>query len=125
MTMNDKRPILVVDDEPGILRVLEIQLKHSGYDAVTTTSGEEAVRLVREKEPSLVLLDILMPGMTGLEVLEQVRSFSRVPVIIFTANARVVDIAMGMGADGSINKPFAPEALIDKIREVLAAGAGR
>jgi len=120
-TMGDKRPILVVDDEPGILKILSIQLKHDGYEVITTTSGEEAVELVREKDPSLILLDILMPGVTGLEVLDRIRAFSQVPVIIFTANNRVVEAAMKRGANGSIPKPFTPESLLEKIQSVLGS----
>lgn len=113
--MGDKKQILIVDDEPGILRILEIQLNNDGYDVITTESGAEAIGLVREKNPDIVLLDILMPGMTGLEVLEDIRAFSSVPVIIFTANNKVVEEAMKLGANGSIPKPFVPEELTKKI----------
>ena len=118
-TMKDKKLVLVVDDEPGILKVLSIHLKHQGYDILTTTTGEEAVALVGQKRPDIILLDILMPGMTGLEVLDRIRAFSPVPVIIFTANYKVIEVALKMGADDFIAKPFTPEKLVGKIESVL------
>ena len=124
-TVGNKKRILIVDDEPGILKVLAIQLTHDGYDVITTTTGEEAIDLVREKNPDVVLLDILMPGVTGLEVLDKVRAFSQVPVIVFTANPRVVAEAMEMGANGSIPKPFNPDELKEKIEAALADIKGR
>lgn len=115
----DAKKVLVVDDEPGILKVLGIKLKLHGYQALTTTSGAEAVEIVRAQEPDVVLLDILMPEVTGLEVLDRVREFSQVPVIVFTANPRVVDSAMKIGANGSISKPFNSDELIEKIESIL------
>jgi len=115
----EDRKVLVVDDEPGILKVLKIKLRHHGFEALTTTSGEEAIEMVRSQQPDVVLLDILMPKVTGLEVLDRVREFSRVPVIIFTANPKMVEIAMKIGANDSIAKPFVPDRLIEKIRDVL------
>jgi two-component system, OmpR family, KDP operon response regulator KdpE len=114
-----KQRILVVDDEPGIVRVLGIKLKLHGYEVIGTTSGAEAVELARERQPDLMLLDILMPGMTGTEVLERVRAFSRVPVIIFSARPDVTQIAMEMGADDFISKPFDPDRMLEKIKAVL------
>jgi two-component system response regulator MtrA len=114
-----KTRVLVVDDEPGILKVLGIELKLSGYETITTTSGAEAIDLVRTQKPDVVLLDVVMPGVTGLEVLERVRQFSQVPIIIFTGHPTVIKLAMRNGADDSIAKPFDPDLLIAKIRLVL------
>lgn len=105
---DNKKCVLVVDDEPGIVKVLGIKLKLHGYEVIGTTSGAEAVELAREKDPDVMLLDILMPGMNGMEVLERVRTFSRVPVIVFTARPDVTQIAMKMGADDFIAKPSTP-----------------
>ncbi len=114
-----KTRVLVVDDEPGILKVLGIELKLSGYDAITTTSGAEAIEIVRTEKPDIVLLDVVMPGVTGLEVLQHVRKFSQVPIIIFTGHPTVIKLAMQNGADDSIAKPFDPDLLIAKIKLAL------
>lgn len=119
--MGKNKCVLVVDDEPGILRVLSIQLRLHGYDAVTTLSGTEAVELVRTREPDIVLLDILLPDMNGFEVLEKVRGFSQVPVIVFSASQSAVALAPLAGATASISKPFNPDQLLGKIKSVLEA----
>jgi two-component system, OmpR family, response regulator MtrA len=116
--------VLVVDDEPGIVKVLGIKLKLCGFEVVGTTSGAEAVELARERQPDVMLLDILMPGMSGMEVLERVRTFSDVPVIVFTARPDITQIAVQMGADDAIAKPFDPDQMVEKIRSVLS-GDGR
>jgi DNA-binding response OmpR family regulator len=120
-TMNLKRRVLVVDDEPGIVKVLGIKLKLHGYEVIGTTSGAEAVELARQREPDVMLLDILMPGMSGMEVLERVRTFSQVPVIVFTARPDVLQIAMNMGAADFIAKPFDPDQMVEKIRCLLGS----
>ncbi len=111
--------VLVVDDEPSIGKVLRIKLGLSGYEVITTTSGAEAVELVRTQEPDVMLLDVLMPGVSGMDVLERVRVFSKVPVIIFTGRPDIVQIALKLGANDYIAKPFDPDLLVDKIRVVL------
>jgi DNA-binding response OmpR family regulator len=118
--MNSRKRILVVDDEPGIIKILQIKFKLHGYDVFGATSGAEAVELARLKHPDLILLDILMPGMNGMEVLERVRTFSKVPVIVFSARQDVINTAMSMGADDSITKPFDPDRMVEKVGAVLA-----
>jgi CheY-like chemotaxis protein len=122
--MDEKRRILVVDDEPGIVRVLRIKLKLHGYEVIGTTSGAEAVELARERQPDLILLDILMPGMTGTEVMERVRAFSNVPVIILTARPDIRQIAIKMGADDYLSKPFDPDRMLEKIKAILGHNGG-
>lgn len=117
--MGKKIRVLVVDDEPGILRVLSIQLKIHGYEPVTTLSGMEAIELVRAREPDLVLLDILLPDINGLEVLEKLRSFSQVPVVVFSANHAAIENALKAGANGSIAKPFNPDQMLAKIKSAI------
>ena len=116
---NTKKSVLVVDDEPGICEVLELRLKLVGLDVTTTQSGQEAVGLVEETAPDLVLLDLLMPGMDGYEVLKKIRAFSSVPVIIFTARPDIEDFIDEIGATDFTAKPFSPDALIGKIRLLL------
>jgi len=115
-----KKHVLVVDDEPGVGNVLRIKLRIAGFDVTTTTSGAKAIELVRTQEPDVVLLDILMPDVSGFEVLEKVRTFSSVPIIVFTARREVVEEAMQNGANDSITKPFDPDQLIEKIESVLS-----
>jgi DNA-binding response OmpR family regulator len=117
--MEDKPKVLLVDDEPGILRILTIQLKHSDLETISTTSGAEAVELARTKNPDAVLLDVLMPGMSGLEVLQRIREFSKVPVIIFTANPKIIEIANQMGVSDCVAKPYDPDRLVEKIQSVI------
>jgi two-component system KDP operon response regulator KdpE len=119
-SMSEKKRILVVDDEPGIVKILGITLRLHGYEFVGTTSGAEAVELARSRDPDVMLLDILMPGMNGMEVLEKVRAFSKVPVIVFTARPDITQIAMKMGADAFVSKPFDPDQMLEKIRAVLS-----
>jgi two-component system response regulator MtrA len=118
--MKTKKRVLVVDDEPGIGKVLSIRLGLSGYDVITTTSGAEAVDVVRTEEPDIVLLDVLMPGVTGLDALERVRAFSQVPVIMFTGRPDIAQFALNLGANDWIGKPFNPDLLEEKIRLVLS-----
>jgi two-component system KDP operon response regulator KdpE len=119
--MHDKKCILVVDDEPGIIKVLGIKLRLHGYEVISTTSGIEAVELARERNPDVMLLDIFMPGMNGMEVLEKVRTFSQVPVIMFTARPDLTQTAMDKGANGFIAKPFDPDQMLEKIRRLLVS----
>ena len=112
--------MLVVDDEPGIGNFLRIRLRLSGYDVVTTTRGAEAIELVRTQEPDVILLDVLMPDLTGMDVLERLRAFSKAPVIMFTARPEIAQFALKLGANESIAKPFNPDCLVEKIRLVLS-----
>jgi DNA-binding response OmpR family regulator len=118
-----KKHVLVVDDEPGIVNVLRIKLRLHGYEVITTTSGAEAIEIIRTQKPDIVLLDILMPGVTGMDVLDRVRTFSQVPIVVFTAKPDIVQYAMNLGANGSISKPFDPDQLVAKIEAVLLGEA--
>lgn len=111
--------MLAIDDEPGILRFVNASLSLHGYQVVTASSGAEGLKLAKSEKPDIMLLDILMVPMTGFEVLEQLREFSQVPVIVFTARSFIGDQAMKMGANGFIAKPFRPDELAKKIKETL------
>jgi DNA-binding response OmpR family regulator len=121
MAVNAKKRILVVDDEPRIGKVLGIKLSLSGYSVKTTTSGAEAIELVGIQEPDIVLLDMLMPDITGMDVISRVRTFSQVPIIVFTGRPEIVQSAMKLGANDCIAKPFSPDVLVGKIKSVLTA----
>ncbi len=115
--------VLVVDDEPGVLRFVQVSLSLAGYEVQTTTDAQQALELARAESPDIVLADIVMAPMDGFQLLDKLRSFSDVPVIVFTAQAIIADLAMKVGANDFIAKPFRPEELEKKIAALLAARA--
>lgn len=119
--MNSKKRILIVDDEPRIVKLLALKLRLCGYDIVTAASGPEALEKIRQESPDLVVLDIIMPGMDGLEVIRQVRGFSAIPVIVITARPDNIAKALALGADDGIPKPFNPDRLADRIKAALSS----
>ncbi len=122
--------VLVVDDEPRILKFLELRLKASAYEVLTADSGLEALEQVQAQEPDLVVLDVLMPKKDGFETLKELRAFSSVPVIILSAKEANTDKIRGLelGADDYLAKPFSPDELVARIEAVrrrLASGQDR
>lgn len=113
--------ILVVDDEPRYLRLMEANLVTEGFLVSKATNGQEAIDLVVEKHPDLVLLDVMMPILDGFNALERIREFSMVPVIIVTARGSENDRVRGLdlGADDYIVKPFSATELLARVRAVL------
>jgi two-component system KDP operon response regulator KdpE len=118
--------VLVVDDEPGILRLLKQELSAQGFRVIGASSGEEALRLAEEHRPDIVLLDILMPDISGLEVMRGLRQRSNAPVILVTARDTDTDKIRGLelGADDYIVKPFNPEEVAARVRAVLRRASG-
>jgi len=116
---DSKKCILVVDDESAIQRFICISLKASGYEVITANNGNEALEMVDVKKPDLVLLDVFMPGMDGLEVLKKIRTSSSMPVLVTSARTFIAEKAMGLGANDFISKPFTPDFLIKKIQTLL------
>jgi DNA-binding response OmpR family regulator len=114
-----KTRVLIVDDEDGILRFVRISLNLLGYDVTTTNNGADALRLAKAEKFDIILLDIVMAPMDGLEVLIELRTFSQVPVIVFTAQSVIFGEALELGANDSLAKPFMPQNLAKKIQEVL------
>jgi len=120
------RRILVVDDEPHIRRVLQAMLGREGFDVILASDGAEGLRLLESGNIDLVILDLIMPGATGLEVLAKIRTHRErpdMPVIILTAKGQDADreAAFAGGADDFLTKPFSPRKLIARIREILDA----
>lgn len=113
--------ILVVDDEPQIRTVLRGYLEAEGYDVAEAADGAEALAALREDPAALVLLDVMLPGMDGLEVLRQLRSFSDAYVILVTARAEEVDklVGLGVGADDYVTKPFSPREVTARVKAML------
>jgi DNA-binding response OmpR family regulator len=119
--MNSNPLVLAVDDEPSILQFIRHELMTQELSVVTAQNGEEALRLLEENRPDVVLLDVIMPDMSGLEVLRRIREISQVPIIILTARRSGEDKVRGldMGADDYLAKPFNPEELSARVRAVL------
>jgi two-component system KDP operon response regulator KdpE len=115
-----KQRVLVVDDHPKVLRFIEIDLKIRGFEVVTTTSGNQALELVKSAKPDIMLLDIVMPGMDGFEVLRKLRDFTQLPVIAFSASPGNYHQAMRLGANDFVPKPFQPDEMASKIEALLA-----
>lgn len=113
--------ILVVEDEAKIARFLELELKHEGYEVMHAADGRTGLELALQKDVDLVLLDIMLPGLSGIEVCRRVRMESQVPIIMLTAKDDVTDKVAGldMGADDYMTKPFAIEELLARIRVTL------
>ncbi|WP_024288290.1 response regulator [Cellulomonas sp. KRMCY2] len=118
--------VLVVDDEPGIRRVLAGYLTADGFEVAEATTGEDAVAQVRRWAPDLVLLDVMLPDVDGLEVLRRIRMFSDVYVVLVTARAEETDTLVGLavGADDYVTKPFSPREVVARVKAVLRRGRG-
>jgi DNA-binding response OmpR family regulator len=117
----NKPLVLVVDDDHKILRLLRIEFTAQGFQVLMAERGREALDILDRQRPDLVVLDIIMPGMDGLEVLKRIREKSGVPVILLTAKGTDSDKIMGLelGADDYLPKPFNPEELTARVRAVL------
>ena len=113
--------IMVVDDEPTILRLLDRTLKPAGYDVVLASEGSLVLKLLEQHSPDLVILDIMMPGLNGFQVLRLMRQRSSVPVMMLTARreAETVRDALNLGADDYVRKPFQTLELLARIRAKL------
>ncbi len=113
--------VLVVEDEPQIAEILEGYLRSSGYRTERAGDGEAALRLVRAAHPDLILLDVLLPKVGGLEVLKAVRAESTTPVIMLTARTEEIDklLALELGADDYVTKPFRPREVMARVKAVL------
>ena len=112
--------MLVVDDERAILTVLGIKLRISGYDVVTASNGEEALELIKSTRPDIMLLDVIMPGMDGFEVLQQVRAVSELPVIVFSAGPENAQKAFSLGANDFLPKPLDVDEMVRRVPGLLA-----
>ena len=114
-----KQCVLVVDDHSKVLRFIEIDLKLRGFEVITTTSGEEALEMVKSAKPDIMLLDIVMPVTDGFTVLKKLRTFSQLPVIAFSAGPENQDEALRLGASCFLHKPFDPDNMTRNIKVLL------
>jgi two-component system KDP operon response regulator KdpE len=117
---------MVVDDEPAIVRLVRAKLQADGYAVITAARGEEALELLDDERPDLVVLDLMMPGMDGFETLRRIREIGQIPVIMLTARAGDADKVRGLqgGADDYLTKPFNPDELSARVAAILRRTAG-
>jgi DNA-binding response OmpR family regulator len=118
------RRVLVVDDEARIRAVVRGYLENDGFEVAEAGDGESALRMERDWHPDLLVLDVMLPGIDGIEVLRQLRTHSDVPVILLTARAEEVDklVGLSVGADDYVTKPFSPREVAARVKTVLRRG---
>jgi len=122
--MQPKAKILIVDDEPDVLQLVEYNLKAAGYDVITAMDGEEALKKAKALTPALIILDLMLPEVDGLEVCKLLRrdqSTAGIPIIMLTARAGEMDRVLGLelGADDYLTKPFSPRELVLRLKRLL------
>ena len=117
--------ILVVDDEPAVTDLLAYNLRKSGYEPLVAADGREALRLAHQARPDLILLDLMLPELDGLDVCRELRKTSTVPIIMITARGEEIDRVVGLelGADDYVSKPFSVRELMARIKAVLRRAA--
>jgi two-component system, OmpR family, response regulator MtrA len=116
--------VLVVDDDPALAEMLGIVLRNEGFDPTFVADGEQALDAFHEHRPDLVLLDLMLPGISGIDVCRAIRAESGVPIVMLTAKTDTVDVVLGLesGADDYVVKPFKPKELVARIRARLRRG---
>jgi two-component system, OmpR family, alkaline phosphatase synthesis response regulator PhoP len=119
-----KETILVVDDEEDILELVRYNLQREGYHVEAAASGEKALKLARQQPPELIVLDLMLPGMDGLDVARQLKNDARcrqIPIVMLTAKGEEADVVTGLelGAEDYVTKPFSPRILVARIKAVL------
>jgi DNA-binding response OmpR family regulator len=117
--------ILIADDDPDIRDLVAFKLEQAGYDVITVDNWLAALTAVRETPPDLAVLDVMMPGMSGIDVCQELRgdaSIGALPIILLTARAQEgdVEVGFGAGADDYVVKPFSPRELVSRVEAVLA-----
>jgi len=127
---NSRYKILAVDDEPDILEIISYNLNKEGYEVLTASNGADAIRIAREQKPDLIILDIMMPKMDGIETCRQIREIDKLKstfVVFLTARDEEFVEIMGFsaGADDYISKPIKPRALLSRINAILRRSGGK
>ncbi|MBD3348434.1 MAG: response regulator [Candidatus Eisenbacteria bacterium] len=119
-----KKSVLAVEDDKDILELISYNLEREGFDVIAIGTGEEALRSARSRTPDVILLDLMLPGMDGLEVCRELRGDPKtkgIPIVIVSAKGEEADIVTGLelGADDYVTKPFSPKVLVARVRAVL------
>lgn len=122
--MSEKKRILIVDDEPDILKITVFRVKQAGYEVITAIDGGQGLETAKNEKPDLIFLDLGLPTMNGAEVcckLKADEELKKIPVVILTASSdKVVSVVEEAGADDYLTKPFEPQDLVAKIKKFLA-----
>lgn len=120
-----KPKVLVIDDEENVCELITLYFEKAGYDVVSCSDGAEGIEMVRSQKPDILILDLMLPGIDGLDVCKEVRKFSNVPLIMLTARVDEVDRVLGLeiGADDYVTKPFSPRELLARVKAVLRRAA--
>ncbi len=126
-TMSKHERIVVIEDEADILELLHYNLSREGYRVTASQDGEEGLRAIRDQAPDLVLLDLMLPGIDGLEICRRIKAdpaTSSTPIMMVTAKGEETDVVLGlqMGADDYVTKPFSPRELMARVKAVLRRG---
>lgn len=113
--------VLIVDDEAAIVELVAYNLTREGFDVLVSHDGAEALKIARRESPDLVVLDVMLPGMSGLDVCRQLRRETEIPIIMLTARKDEVDRVLGLelGADDYVTKPFSPRELVARVKAIL------
>jgi len=122
--------VLVVDDDPVILKLLEVNFEMEGFTVLVARDGEEGIQVARDDQPDLVVSDIMMPKVSGLELVTALKgdpSTSDIPIILLSAKAQNADVRSGLdaGADDYVTKPFEPLDLVDRVNRLLEARSSK
>ena len=119
--MSDERPILIVEDEPKLAALMQDYLVAAGHTTLCLDNGLQVVPAVRAHDPKLILLDLMLPGRDGMQLCQDLRGFSAVPIIMITARVEEVDRLLGLelGADDYICKPFSPREVVARVKAIL------
>lgn len=118
------KKILIIDDEKDLVELVEYNLKKEGFDVLSSQNGVDALKLIQKEHPSLIILDLMLPGMQGFEICRRLKNnpgTAKVPIIMLTARAEEVDKILGLelGADDYITKPFSPREMVARVKAVL------
>src|ERR671916_1798586 len=121
MPLQKPQPVLVVEDEASIASFVSLYLKNAGYDVRVASTGEEALSAAQEQQPTLIVLDLMLPDIDGIEVCRRLRRVSDVPILMLTARDEDVDKIIGLevGADDYLTKPFNPRELVARVKSIL------
>ena len=121
MPLSTPQTVLVVEDEPSIASFVSLYLKNAGYDVHVAETGEDALTKAESQQPSLIVLDLMLPDIDGIEVCRRIRKSSEVPILMLTARDEDVDKIIGLevGADDYMTKPFNPRELVARVKSIL------